>query len=106
MPSDAEGDLAGALAALLGSDVRQLHRLTGGASRQTWAFDLVDASSGDRPLILRRDPPGAPKASMGMEARLLRAAAEVGVPVPEVITASDDPAVLGSSFLVMERVEG
>jgi aminoglycoside phosphotransferase (APT) family kinase protein len=43
---------------------------------------------------------------MGREARLLSAAAAVGVPVPGIVAASDDPAVVGSSFIVMERVEG
>jgi aminoglycoside phosphotransferase (APT) family kinase protein len=100
MPSHAD-DLAQTLGGLLGGEVTELRRLTGGASRETWSFDLDG-----RGLILRRDPPGAPKASMGLEAQLLRAAADAGVPVPEVIEASDDPSVLGSSFLVMERVEG
>jgi aminoglycoside phosphotransferase (APT) family kinase protein len=71
-----------------------LRRLSGGASRETWSFD-----ADGRPLILRRDPPGAPKAGMDVEARLLRAAAAVGVPVPEVVVAEP-------SFIVMQRLEG
>ena len=41
-----------------------------------------------------------------MEAKLLAAAAKAGVPVPEIVVTSDDPAVLGSSFLVMTHVDG
>jgi aminoglycoside phosphotransferase (APT) family kinase protein len=43
---------------------------------------------------------------MGREARLLSAAAGAGVPVPGIVAASDDPALLGSSFIVMDRVDG
>jgi aminoglycoside phosphotransferase (APT) family kinase protein len=40
------------------------------------------------------------------EAALFRAAADAGVPVPALLDASDDPDVLGSSFLVVEHVDG
>jgi aminoglycoside phosphotransferase (APT) family kinase protein len=40
------------------------------------------------------------------EAALFRAAAEAGVPVPELLDASDDPSILGSSFLVCAHVDG
>lgn len=94
-----------------------LRRLSGGASRETWAFDLVQAATPDadgpggaqrsEPLILRRDPPGAPRSGgMGLEARLIRAAGAAGVPVPRLVAASDDPEVLGSAFMVVERIEG
>jgi aminoglycoside phosphotransferase (APT) family kinase protein len=43
---------------------------------------------------------------MGLEARLLAAAAKGGVPVPAVLASSDDPAVVGSPFLLMEHVDG
>jgi aminoglycoside phosphotransferase (APT) family kinase protein len=82
------------LAEVLGAPVENLRRLSGGASRETWSFDCEG-----RPLILRRDPPGAPKAGMGTEARLLAAASKAGVPVPEAVAAGDD-------FIVMERIEG
>ncbi|MGH7749094.1 MAG: phosphotransferase family protein, partial [Candidatus Dormibacteria bacterium] len=44
--------------------------------------------------------------TMLLEARCLEAAAAAGVPVPRVLAASDDPATLGASFLVMERIDG
>ncbi|MDQ1395255.1 MAG: hypothetical protein QOG64_514 [Acidimicrobiaceae bacterium] len=79
--------------------------MSGGASRETWSFDAVGPNRDVRELILRRDPPEAPK-GMALESRLLVAAAEAGVPVPPVIAASDDPAIVGSAFIVMARIEG
>jgi aminoglycoside phosphotransferase (APT) family kinase protein len=70
------------------TDIRSLRRLTGGASRETWAFD-----DGDRPLIYRRG------AGVGREAVAMQAAARAGVPEPRVIAFSKD-------WAVMERVEG
>jgi aminoglycoside phosphotransferase (APT) family kinase protein len=86
--------------------IKDLRRLSGGASRETWSFDAVNADGTPLPLILRRDPPSAPKGNMGLEAALLSAAAEAGVPVPRLLTASDEQEVLGSSFMVVDRLEG
>jgi aminoglycoside phosphotransferase (APT) family kinase protein len=101
--------LGGVVAGALGEpevEVEGLRRLSGGASRETWSFDARRADGTTSGLVLRRDPPGAPGSGMGREARLLSAAAVAGVPVPGIVATSDDPAVLGSSFIVMERVEG
>jgi aminoglycoside phosphotransferase (APT) family kinase protein len=86
------------LEARLGGRVDGLRRLSGGASRETWSFDLHREDRVDE-LILRRDPPGAAKGGMTREAALLRAAASVGVPVPEVIDADE-------SSMVMTRIAG
>ena len=93
------GGLADGLRSLLGGQVVDLRRLSGGASRETWSFDLRRPDGTVAPLILRRDPPGAVRGGMGMEAALFAAAADAGVPVPRVEASSDD-------FLVMERLEG
>ncbi len=85
--------------------VEGLTRLSGGASRETWSFTAVAGSAGRR-MILRRDPPGALREGMALEGRLLAAAAKAGVPVPGLVAASDDPAVLGTPFLIMEHVDG
>jgi len=82
-----------------GVEIAGLRRLSGGASRETWAFDAAHGDGRITPLILRRDPPGAPKAGMAIEAALMRAAAREGVPVPEVLAADE-------SSLIMDRVEG
>ncbi|WP_030175470.1 phosphotransferase family protein [Spirillospora albida] len=89
-----------ALAAQLSGSVTGLRRLPGGASRETWSFDLDG-----RPLILRRDTPSSPDpTAMGREAALLAAAASAGVPVPTLAGHGDD--LLGMPYLVMERLEG
>ncbi|MVZ99113.1 phosphotransferase [Actinomadura sp. LD22] len=88
------------LAARLGADVTDLHRLSGGASRETWSFD-----ADGRALILRRDPPASPDAdAMAREAALLASAARAGVPVPSLVDHGDDLA--GTPFLIMERLSG
>jgi aminoglycoside phosphotransferase (APT) family kinase protein len=107
----ARDDLAAALAGALGTapgTVTGLRRLSGGASRQTWAFD-----AGDRPLILQQERPGVLRhAGMATEAALLRAAAAEGVPVPAVVASDGSggedptPSALGSSWMVVERVPG
>lgn len=99
-PSSSADPLATGLASVLGGTIEGLHRLSGGASRETWAF-----TCDGRPLILRRDPPGAVR-GMALEVSAIRAAAEAGLPVPAIIAADDDPGVLGSPFLVMSHVEG
>jgi aminoglycoside phosphotransferase (APT) family kinase protein len=59
-------------------------------------------------LILRRDPPTAARSGgMPMEAELFNVAATAGVPVPKLLASGDaDPDLLGTGFLVMERVDG
>ena len=102
-------ELEGALAELLGAgEVRDLVRLSGGASRETWAFDAV-VDGVVRPLVLQRERvAGLRPEGMEVEAGVLRAAQEAGVPVPAVV-ASDGGTLspgVGSAFLVVERLEG
>ncbi len=90
--------------------VSSLKRLSGGASQETWAFDLIRAGSVDK-LILRRAPGGGSAArnseaiGLATEARLLGAAGAAGVPVPRVVHVSPAGSALGEAF-IMERVEG
>lgn len=77
-----------------GAAVDDLHRLSGGASRETWSF-VADG----RRLVLRRDPPAGIARGMRMEHALLVAANAAGVPVPEVVDADE-------SSLILEFVEG
>jgi aminoglycoside phosphotransferase (APT) family kinase protein len=100
--------LAARLEQLLGGEISGLSRLSGGASRQTWAFDFAPAGGSPQQLILRRDPPTATRVGgMPLEAALFAAAAQAGVPVPQLVANGDaDPNVLGTGFLVMHRVAG
>lgn len=95
-------NLAGPLSAVLGgARIENLHRLSGGASRETWAFD-----ADGRPLILQRQIARPDDARLGLaaQAHLLRAARAAGVPVPDVLAATDSGA-LGDAMIV-ERLDG
>ena len=125
LPPPADPDLTRALevvlAEALGTDgvrVEGLHRLSGGASRETFALDAVGPDGASRPLILQRERPGGAIGTGGgtsTEAGLLRAAAAQGVPVPEVVaTGPADPRrpgegegePLAAAYLVVQRLEG
>lgn len=88
--------------------LRRIERLTGGASRETWAITAVSATGDTRELILRRDPPGREDARrIAMEAASFDEAARVGVPVPDIIDRSgDEPRPGIGAYLVMSRVPG
>ena len=108
--SDAEElapKLAGVLETALGSDtaVENLHTLTGGASRTTWAFDAVTGGQ-RRSLILRTGPPDEVHAGMELEARAQRVAAAAGAPVPHIVVADDSVAALGNPFLICDAIGG
>ena len=91
--------------------VTGVSKLSGGASLETWRFDLVEGAS-STPLILRRLPvtaaPGGRDAacvSLVTEAALLALAAQAGVPVPRVRLVLQAQHGLGEGF-VMQRIEG
>lgn len=115
-----EGDpqlerLLEALDAPSNAEVRDLRRLSGGASMQTWSFDLV-AADHCRPLILRRRP----RAHLSLDTKtdtlmqtpdletegdLIQLAKRMGVPVPSVVARSASDAPLGEA-LIMTRLGG
>jgi aminoglycoside phosphotransferase (APT) family kinase protein len=99
--------LAGVLEPALGSVtvVEDLHTLTGGASRTTWAFD-AHTGAGRRSLILRTGPPDEVHAGRELEALAQRAAAAAGAPVPHVVVADDSVAALGNPFLICDAIGG
>jgi aminoglycoside phosphotransferase (APT) family kinase protein len=112
--------LAAALASIVArhlgppGDVHRLMRLTGGATKGTWAFD-AQVGPAVLPLILQHVEPRAggagdatvqvPRVLGEQEAVLLAAAASAGVPVARVraILAPDDGLGIG---LITDRVEG
>jgi aminoglycoside phosphotransferase (APT) family kinase protein len=90
-------DLASMLATALGaSRIEGLSQLSGGASRETWAFE-----ADDRPLILQRDRSGGGLriAATATEIAALRAAEGAGVPVAHMLANGDD-------WFVVDRVDG
>ena len=95
--------LAGVLSPVLGGPVtvENLHALTGGASRSTWAFE-----AGQRKLILRTGPPDDVHAGMELEAQTQKLAAAEGTPVPHVLIADDSASPLGVPYLVCDFIDG
>src|SRR5437016_12855516 len=84
-------------------------KLSGGASQETWTFDIVHPD-GNIGAILRRAPPGygaAPSRAAGLaaEAQLMQLAYEAGVPSPRVLHVLRPPDKLGTGF-IMQRTEG
>jgi aminoglycoside phosphotransferase (APT) family kinase protein len=90
--------------------IENFRKMPGGASREIWSFDCAMDRGGEttrRAMVLRRDP-GAHNISTNRrhEFMVIRAAFEERIPVPEVLWVSEDPAVLGSAFFIMERIDG
>lgn len=82
-------------------------RLSAGASRLTWSLDAVADAGPVVPLVLQRQRAGGPGADrLALEAQLLAAARAGGVPVPQLVAADLTGDLLGSPFLLTERVEG
>jgi aminoglycoside phosphotransferase (APT) family kinase protein len=84
-------------------------RLSGGASQETWSFDIVHPA-GNIGAILRRAPSGygaAPARAAGLEAEavLMQLAYSAGVPSPQVLHVLQPQDELGTGF-IMRRVEG
>jgi aminoglycoside phosphotransferase (APT) family kinase protein len=84
-------------------------RLSGGASQETWSFDIVHPN-GNIGAILRRTPVGygaAPTRAAGLnaEATLMQLAYDAGLPSPQVLHVLQPQDELGTGF-IMARVEG
>jgi len=94
----------------VGVEVRDLSRISGGASRQTYRFRLTWTEGGarrERRLILRRDPPAS---LIDTERRVEFAAYSAfhgsEVPVPEMIWLEEGTEVLDQPFSVAEEITG
>jgi aminoglycoside phosphotransferase (APT) family kinase protein len=108
-PAALPGALAARLTEVLGGpvEVADLHRLTGGASRETWSFTALPRGGAPRRLVLRRDPPGTSRPEgMAREAAAVGAAGHAGVAVPQLLDSGTDTAVLGAPYLISEFVDG
>jgi aminoglycoside phosphotransferase (APT) family kinase protein len=94
-------DLAGGIAGVMKVDVvHGLRRLSGGASRETWEFQV-----GDESFILQRVRPQRP-GGLGSEATVLREAFAHGVPVPELVVDGSISTDLERPFMVVKAVAG
>jgi len=84
-------------------------KLSGGASQETWSFDIVHPN-GYVGAILRRSPKGygaAPTRAAGLdaEATLMQLAHDAGLPSPKVMHVLKPEDDLGAGF-IMARIEG
>jgi len=89
--------------------IKSLYKVPGGASKETWAFDLhVTHTKADQalPLILRieRSSPLPVSIDLEQEFLLMEQAHAEGVEVPKPYWYGDDS--LGSPFYVIERIAG
>jgi aminoglycoside phosphotransferase (APT) family kinase protein len=92
-----------------GAQALDVQRLSGGASMETWAFDL-HTPRGRQGLILRRragafDPESSRSTSLAAEAALIRAVSEQGAPAPPLIHLCDEADGLGEAH-VTKRIAG
>ncbi|KUI29319.1 phosphotransferase family protein [Mycobacterium sp. GA-2829] len=82
----------------------QVEAIRGGGSCEMFRVDRLGRS-----WMVRRAPQAAVSDTAHQvirEARIMEALGGQGLPVPEVLAHSDDPAVLGAPFFVMSFVEG
>jgi aminoglycoside phosphotransferase (APT) family kinase protein len=84
-------------------------KLSGGASQETWSFDILHPD-GNIGAILRRAPPGygaSPSRAAGLdaEAMLMQLAHNAGLPSPRVMHVLKPQDELGTRF-IMQRIEG
>jgi aminoglycoside phosphotransferase (APT) family kinase protein len=92
------------------SEVSPPQRLSGGASQESWAFELQAAGQTAQRMVLRRAPEGAAQraagnATLAAEARIIALAAAAGVPVPRVHAVLQPALGLGEGY-VMQHVAG
>lgn len=90
--------------------VEDLHRLSAGASRETWTFAVLDGADdpASQTLVLQRVRPGLTMdgPSAGTEGSLLEAARRAGVPVPTVVADAEACGAEVGPGLVCTHVEG
>ncbi|MEA2347773.1 MAG: hypothetical protein QOG62_1560 [Thermoleophilaceae bacterium] len=100
--SDRASAIGERLAEVLGAPLaHEPRQLSGGASQETWVFEI---EPGSRPLVLQllRPERAGPE---DLRPRLLRAASEAGVTVAPLVAEGTGDEVLGS-WIVVERVPG
>jgi len=86
------------------TQVRGVHRIPVGLSRQTWIVDL-----GDHRIVLRADQPGGASAvptPLKTEYELHRRLAETELPVARALWFEDDLTFFGAEAYVREYIEG
>jgi aminoglycoside phosphotransferase (APT) family kinase protein len=89
--------------------VNDLRQLSGGASRQTWAFLWCsDASTTGERLVVQLQDESIESAALSssLEANLLRHAHDSGVHVPVVVVNGSDDEHFSTSYIIVTMLEG
>ncbi|MEO5901835.1 MAG: phosphotransferase family protein [Ilumatobacteraceae bacterium] len=92
--------------------LRDVQRIAVGWSHETWLFDAEWTTGGvahAQGFCLRRDPGNAllrEMSDLATQFAVLRCLDATSVPTPRPYFFEDDPSILGSPFLVMEKVAG
>jgi aminoglycoside phosphotransferase (APT) family kinase protein len=90
--------------------VMGLKRISGGSSRETYAFDLEWSEGTEthtRPMIGRRDPTGGLlKSDREREFKVIAAMHRAGLKVPEPLYLELDASVMDRPFFIMHRASG
>lgn len=95
------GELGHNIARVLNaSEVTNLRRLSGGASRETW---MLSADGND--YVMQRVRAGRPD-GLGFEPQVLVAAHRAGVPVAELVVDGSESTELERPFMIVRAVEG
>jgi aminoglycoside phosphotransferase (APT) family kinase protein len=93
-----------------GVAISGLHRIPGGASRETWSFDAgwrEDGRDVQRGFVLRRDPDASLlETDRNVEFAVMDAVGRDDIPVPSMYWLENDGSVLDRPFFVMERIDG
>ncbi len=101
--SDRVSELSMRLGEVLGSPPPvAIHRLSGGASRETYMCDCGALGA----LILQCEHGGKPTGEPPGQAALLEAAGQAGVPVAEVVAHGTDDGILGAAWTLMRKLAG
>lgn len=106
--------IAEQLAGAEGLAVSNLARMSGGASRETWTFDVSWRENGktiERGCVLRRDPllsllEAGLTTDRSFEFRTVKALEDLPIPIPRMFWLDAEGKALGRPSLVMERMAG
>ena len=92
-----------------GARVHGLRVMEDGHAGLTFGFEVQAGSGASESYILKLAPVGVPRrgsTDVFRQAVLLRALHAAGLPAPALVWAAEDEAVLGTPFIVMERLPG
>jgi aminoglycoside phosphotransferase (APT) family kinase protein len=109
LPDDAVANLEETLSEAFGGQsfrLTEMKPLSAGSSRMTWVLGGTTETDHHRLVLQRERVRGAGYGDVAAEARLLRAAAAAGVPVPHLVAVDPVGQALGGAYTITTKVEG